>query len=265
MSAMYDNVSGYAADLRMRIKQLQIFQSGIKGGISAIHRNGQTFFMVRVTENCKCKTSYIAGRNEKLIKPYANAKYAKKVLPVLTANLNAAESFLAQHTGLEETDAAQTLDPAFIPYCSDIYIPKDQIISEWMQSKGPEVPRYGGEPMVMTARGDCVRSKSEAIIANLLHANGLAYLYEKPLYLDNKYYAVFPDFTILRLRDMKEIYWEHFGMMDDPDYLNSALKKISDYISNGMIPGKDLVCTFESSQIPLSSEDVRIIIETMLL
>ena len=265
MSELYDSISSYSADLRMRIKQLQINLSGTRGGISAIHRNGRTFFIVRVTENGKCKTSYIAGRNEKLIKPYANAKYAKKVLPVLTANLNAAESFLAQHTGLEELEAAERFDPAFIPYCSDVYVPKDQIILEWMQSKGPEVPRYGGEPMVMTARGDCVRSKSEAIIANLLHANGLAYLYEKPLYLDKKYYAVFPDFTVLRLRDMKEIYWEHFGMMDDPDYLNTALKKISDYISNGMIPGRDLICTFESSQIPLSSEDVSKIIETLLL
>ena len=80
MSELYDSISSYSADLRMRIKQLQIILSGTRGGISAIHRNGRTFFIVRVTENGKCKTSYIAGRNEKLIKPYANAKYAKKVL-----------------------------------------------------------------------------------------------------------------------------------------------------------------------------------------
>ena len=265
MSEMFNSVNSYASDLRIRVKQLELFLPDTKGGISAIHRNGRTFFVVRVTENGVCKSQYIADDNEKLIKPYAKSKYAKKVMPVLTANLAAADAFLARHSGLEEDDAAGSIDPAFFAFCSDLYVPREQIVADWVQSKGPEAPQYGSEPMVMTARGDRVRSKSEALIANLLFSNDQLYLYEKPLYLDKKLYAVFPDFTILRLRDMKELYWEHFGMMDDPDYLNAAIKKISDYIANGIIPGRDLICTFESSRVPLSSEDVEILIRTMLV
>ena len=45
-----------------------------------------------------------------------------------------------------------------------------------------------------TARGELVRSKSEVIIANLLHANRIDYRYEEPLEIDGL--TKLPDFTI---------------------------------------------------------------------
>lgn len=63
--------------------------------------------------------------------------------------------------------------------------------------------------------GDMVRSKSEVIIANLLHERGIEMRYEKPLYAsDGTMYL--PDFTLLWRGE--EFYWEHLGRLDLPDY-----------------------------------------------
>ena len=61
-----------------------------------------------------------------------------------------------------------------------------------------------------------MRSKSEVIIANLLHAKGLAYLYEEPLEIDGV--TKYPDFTIEDDDSGVKYYWEHLGMLSDEGY-----------------------------------------------
>lgn len=50
--------------------------------------------------------------------------------------------------------------------------------------------------------------------------------------------TVYPDFTILKMKERREIIWEHFGMMDKPDYQEAAIKKLSRYYENGYFDGK---------------------------
>ena len=59
-----------------------------------------------------------------------------------------------------------------------------------------------------------MRSKSEVIIANLLHAKGINYHYEEPLEFDG--ITNYPDFTIEDGSTGKTYYWEHLGMLNDP-------------------------------------------------
>lgn len=51
------------------------------------------------------------------------------------------------------------------------------------------------------------------------------------------------------------MYWEHFGMMDVPEYANNALRRIALYESANIHPGDRLIMTFESSECTL---DLRI-------
>lgn len=70
--------------------------------------------------------------------------------------------------------------------------------------------------------GDMVRSKSEVIIANMLHERGIKFYYEKPLFApDGTMYL--PDFTIIW--NGEEIYWEHVGRVSDPKYVAHWLDK----------------------------------------
>ena len=127
----------------------------------------------------------------------------------------------------------------------------DEFIKQWegMSYEGKLIDE--STPELFSNRGERVRSKSEKIIADKLAEMGIPYRYEAPLFLGTMG-IVYPDFTLLKVCTREEIYWEHLGMMDDPDYVHKALNKINTYIRNGYIPGKNLLLTYESRAIPLN-------------
>ena len=49
--------------------------------------------------------------------------------------------------------------------------------------------------------------------------------------------------------------------MDDPEYTNRFVWKMNTYQANGIIPGKDLLVTYETKENPLSIQNVRNSIE----
>ena len=75
----------------------------------------------------------------------------------------------------------------------------------------------------VTSRGEHVRSKSEVIIANLLHKyeleKRLSYTYEEELAApgSNGRDLRLPDFTVHVAGEV--FYWEHCGKVDDPAYM----------------------------------------------
>ena len=117
-----------------------------------------------------------------------------------------------------------------------------------------------------TARGEIVRSKSELIIADKLYSAGVPYVYEVSVsFLNDGYMRRLPDFFVLNKRTRKEFFWEHFGMMDNPEYCAEAQYKLDIYAKNGYFPGKNLLITLESSKIPLNTEYVDLMIKEHLL
>lgn len=118
-----------------------------------------------------------------------------------------------------------------------------------------------------TPRGEKVRSKSEWMIACMLAEAGVPYRYEEivPLHVE---FGVFlhPDFTVLNKRTRKVYYWEHFGRMDDPKYIEeSYMPKINDYYNFEFLPGEKLLMTFESRRHPLDITQVKRLIEQFLI
>ena len=88
-----------------------------------------------------------------------------------------------------------------------------------------------------------VRSKSEAIITNMLCERDIPFKYEEPLFApDGTMYL--PDFTV-KFRG-EEYYWEHVGRTNDPAYMSHWAKKEAWYQKN--FPGKLLV-TYESNNL----------------
>ena len=118
--------------------------------------------------------------------------------------------------------------------------------------------------VIMTERGERVRSKSEKILADKFFAMGIPYRYEYPVQLKG-YGTVYPDFTLLNVRERKECYLEHFGMMDDPEYSEKAIKKLEEYAKNGIYIGKNLLVTFETRHKPLEMKVVEQMIKEFIL
>lgn len=94
-----------------------------------------------------------------------------------------------------------------------------------------------------TSKGLKVRSKSEALICECCYRwFDLPFHYEQVQIIDNLVIA--PDFTFEDF-EKKLFFWEHLGMMDDPDYARRNLNKLSRYYELGLVPGDNLILSFD--------------------
>ena len=84
-----------------------------------------------------------------------------------------------------------------------------------------------------TEHGDLVRSKSELVIADKLHARGIDYAYEQPLALPGGR-TRYPDFTIVDDASGVTYYWEHLGLLHDPGYRSRWEAKRAEYFAAGI-------------------------------
>lgn len=95
-----------------------------------------------------------------------------------------------------------------------------------------------------------VRSKSEIIIANILHDRNIPFKYEVPLFAsDGTFYL--PDFTITW--NGEKWYWEHLGLLDSEEYRNHWEAKKQWYEKH--FPCR-LVITKESHTLSKDAEDL---------
>ena len=98
--------------------------------------------------------------------------------------------------------------------------------------------------------GEMLRSKSEVIIANLLHERNIPFRYEQPLYAGDGTLRL-PDFTVTWAG--KTYYWEHLGRLDLADYADAWKKKRAWY--ERWFPGQ-LVTTEEDPRLSSAAADL---------
>ncbi len=115
----------------------------------------------------------------------------------------------------------------------------------------------------ITEAGERVRSKSELMIANALRHDEVPYFYEPALWVNGQKFH--PDFMVLNVRTRQEFYWEHLGMLDNEEYMDTVMSRLNEYEKAGIYVGERLLLTRESSAQPLSSLKVRQMIEHYLL
>lgn len=95
-----------------------------------------------------------------------------------------------------------------------------------------------------TARSELVRSISEVVVADALHAEGIDYHYEKALRgVDGV--ERYPDFIAEDPATGIIVYWEHLGMLSDPIYAKRWDKKLEWYKSMDLEPNGPENCKGE--------------------
>ncbi len=107
-----------------------------------------------------------------------------------------------------------------------------------------------------TERGEKVRSKSEAIIANMFFHLGLDYRYEYPIEGHRTPGIRRPDFTFFDTEG-QPILWEHLGMLNDPDYRARWNAKLAWYEDNGFTQGVNLFISRDEADGGLDSLRIR--------
>ena len=201
--------------------------------------------------------TYISKTKDKaLIASLAQKEYERKVLVAANKEIAAIDAFIK----LFPVDTAEEVYSSENRYRQDLIKPlwdtDEMYVSRWrnVEYNGKSFP--DDFPELITDNGERVRSKSELIIANMLAKEKIPYRYEFPVILKGVG-TVYPDFTVLNVRLRKEMYWEHLGMMDDPEYAEKAVRKISAYGANGFFPGDRLILTAETKSTPLNVRLIR--------
>ena len=64
------------------------------------------------------------------------------------------------------------------------------------------------------------------------------------------------NFTILKMPERQEVHLEHFGMMDDIDYVEKTINKLNTYERNGIYLGVNLFITYETGRKPINTRNL---------
>ncbi len=254
------------------LTKIEEFQKNAPKGCLKYQRKGRkTYFYHQFwDENSKSwKRKYIKKENSLLMKELAQKHYYTEIYGVINRNVSALKDLIQKYHPENVQETYEDLSDVRKKLIEPLVISEEERIRQWnleqyvSNSFHPENLRFE------TEQGDFVRSKSEVIIANILfqHRKDILYKYEKPLevLVDRKIKTIYPDFTIMNIHTGKIWYWEHAGRMDDPIYANEFVKKTNTYVTNGFLPGKDVIFTYETMANPIEIFAIRRIVEEMVV
>lgn len=257
----------------LKLKQASVKRAP-EGQVRIAIRKGQFQFYKRETPSDK-EGKYLPRSQDALAHALIQKDYDQKTIPALEAELKYLKNFRKTYKNKCSDKVYTSLSEPRRQLVKPMTLTDDQYATAWLKQEYRKKKIPPEVPPLFTEKGEQVRSKSEVIIANSLKAAGVPYRYEFPLLMDKNandpdfpdydFCKLHPDFYCLNLRTRREFAWEHFGMMDDPEYAARAAEKIQLYQENGFFPGKNLIITMETSKKPLSSKVLKHLIKEYLL
>lgn len=226
-----------------------------KGRLRISKKKSQVEYYYK-SENGEIKSKngrYLKKEERQLAKDIAQRDYDACVIKCTTEKINLIETFLERYKKNCLNEIYEKLNSYRKELIDTCVISDEEFIKQW-QSLPYEGKAFADDAQVIvTERGERVRSKSEKIIADKLYLMKIPYRYEYPIKLKGNI-TIYPDFTILKMPERKEVYLEHFGMMDNPDYISTTLQKIDTYADNGIYIGGQLFITYETGKKTINTK-----------
>lgn len=245
------------------IKNIQIrLSSAPEGTLRLSHSNSYLQYYHCTNENKLGQ--YIGKGNDELIQRLAQKSYDEKVLSLAEKRLNQIKKLLKDYEDDEIEQIFQKEHKVRQKLIQPVEPTWEQRVNQWKSIEYQGKGFSEDIPVILTERGERVRSKSEKIMADYFYRHGIEYKYECPIYLKG-IGIVYPDFTFLSKKIGKEVYWEHNGMVDEPLYARNMVRKIDAYESNGIFPGERLILTFETEQNILNSSKIEQMVRNYIM
>ena len=233
-----------------------------EGGLVVLKAKGRypQYYLYTEGDREKGKNGkYLPKKEMKFVQRLAQKQYEIEILECAKKRANAISVFLKQYQENDTEAVYEKLSEEKKKLILPWFETEEIFLNKWKEKMRGSANEFPKEIELYTEAGECVRSKSEKILADGFRRMGIPYVYEPELELADGS-RIHPDFALLHKRKRKTIYFEHFGMMDVPEYGIRAIKKIMKYEENGYWFGDNFLCTFETSENPL---DMRIV-EKML-
>ncbi len=217
-----------------------------------------------VTSDENQKGQYISDENTALIQSLVQKEYSEILLKEASKELWHVNAIMNLNKDIPLESIYKKLNNSKVPFVKP-YMLDDAVFEKAWRKEEYNTSTYKPEKRIYpTKKGDLVRTKSEAMIADMYYELGIPYRYECEVVLYNKK-KKYPDFTVLDVKRRRVIYHEHFGRFDDEVYRNENLGKLNDYEKSGIFTGKNLIITFETDLYPININVIRDNIKEFLL
>lgn len=264
MRSIMDKLDVRVAVLEDAIRAVdQSLRGAPTGKIRATYHNGRTKYYIR-----KDTSDYIGKYVRREDLPLA-AAIAQRDYDAALRNI--ADRELAAIRELQQTWAEGTVEELYdklTPARRSLVVPRfisdEEFVRQWLAEPYQRPGFKEGAPEFYSTKGLRVRSKSEALLADMYDSLGIPMKYECPLTLWNGR-VMHPDFTLLNVPERMVFIQEHFGLVDDPAYMNQVVRKINDLQLSGWYPGVNMIMTFETKDSPLDMRLARDLIRRFLL
>ena len=212
----------------------------------------------------KSRSRYLKQKDIQLAHDLAQKDYDQRIIKSGEDELKILERLIRQQEVSVE-GVYPSLPPARQALVDPISLTDEEYIARWLENKKCEPMGFDeNDPVILTAEGYRVRSKSEQLWADLMEEAGVPHVFEPMLYLEGHGWTR-PDFVGLNVRKRKEIHIEHMGMMDDPSYADRNVNKLHDYERNGFVLGDDLLITMETKKYPPERKSIEALIKKHFL
>lgn len=245
--------------LEKQIHEIQKQLSTMPEGHLCCTNNGKYQKWYHVNNNIY---TYIPKKQKRLAEQLAIKKYLTTLLEDLTKEKKALQIYLKNITSTPNSEKL-LLQSEYSSLLHSYFQPTSQEISDWQKAPYELNTSHPEHLVHKCISGNIVRSKSESLIDMLLYVNKIPYRYECALHFDEE--TLYPDFTILHPKTHEPHYWEHFGMMDKPSYVHKNNSRLQTYLTHNIIPGKNLIITYETSNHPLDLYTIEKILQVYFL
>ena len=256
MFANYQEIKKRVRHIEEELQQIEEMEKGSPAGELICTRNSGRYKWYLKTRN---QSIYLPKRERKLAQELAQKKYHQLRRTDLKRELSACQKYIHMAEANENLSENIMKHAEYERLLDGQYELMSKELEDWVKEAYEKNTGYPENLIVKGTQGKMLRSKSEAIIDRMLYSAGIPFRYEDKLVFENM--VLYPDFTIRHPLTGKFFYWEHFGLMDDYDYVNRACQKIKIYCDNGIIPSVNLILTYETKDHPLPIDQVEMLIK----
>ena len=257
-----EEIKKYRVQLDNTESELEKLKKKVTPGVRLYSmKHGNAFQYYMKTKGDESHGKYIPRGERKTAEMLAQIEYDENLKEALQRSVKDLEQMKRKLEKDPFVSAEQKLSAGKRKLINRQYITDEEYIRAWLDADYEMMGFRETEKEFYTRKGLRVRSKSELIIADMLDEEEIPFRYEKPLKL--KAGTVHPDFALLNIKERKEVYWEHFGMMDDIEYRNNAFIKIREYEDSGLYQFDSMIWTFETSKYPLNTKSLRGMIRSL--
>lgn len=245
------------------IKELKSMPEGSL--VCKVRKNNKVYFyqqygeLSKTKDRKKFKQRYIKKCERELLEKLKRKKIISESIFKLKENILLIKRFLSGYHNYFPDCAITDLPEEYQDIKDKYYLEFDiKDIKKWEKANYEKNRKYSEGLIHRTTKGELVRSKSEALIASQLHLNGIPYHYEEKLEIEGKTFC--PDFTAMRPTDGKIIYWEHFGLLNNEQYVNNIYEKIIIFAQNDIVLWDNLIITFDKPDGSIDVSEIQSLI-----